>query len=177
MLPTAPRRGCLSGSDLGPPRGAGRRVSSSAPGERPSEPSRRAAPCETDLHSLVGGLGRAVSASPWEQSRGLGIVVDFPRGDVCHPSPTPARVLRGAFALQPRGLAVLCPIDIKSVARTRRPTHWRVTQLSHNTDNATHNTADRDQCAASDIGVSKTCLFTVCALRPRDKKNCAQCAR
>ena len=54
-------------------------------------------------------------------------------------------------------------IDIKSAATTRRPTHWRITQLAHNTANAAHNTADRNQCAASDIGVSKDCLFSALA--------------
>ena len=176
MLPTAPRRGCLSGSDLGPPRGAGRRVSSSPPGGGRSEPVQRAAPCETAAYSLICGR---VARSALSKAAGSGFVVASIF--LLLTSIIPRRHLQGfcvvPFALQPRGLGGLCSIDIESVARTRRPTHWRVTQLAHNTANAAHNTADRDQCAASDIGVSKTCLFTVCALRPRDKKNCAQCAR
>ena len=63
MLPTAPRRGCLAPSGRGLWRGAGRRVASSPPGGVRFESVPRAASCVTDLHSLVCGLGRAVSAS------------------------------------------------------------------------------------------------------------------
>ena len=162
MLPTAPRRGCLAPSGRGLWRGAGRRVASSAPGGARCEPVQRAAPCEADLHSLLCGLGRAVSAS---QSGGIRDCrsVDFPHEDVGHTSPTPASVLRGVFCTCPaRGLAVRLTYRVRA-RRTRRPTHWRITQLAHNTANAAHNTADRNQCAASDIGVSKDCLFSALA--------------
>ena len=95
MLPTAPRRGCLAPSGRGLWRGAGRRVSSSAPGGGRSEPVQRAAPCVTDLHSLICGLGRAVSASAKPRARDCRSV-DFPCEDACHPSPAVAE-LRGAL--------------------------------------------------------------------------------
>ena len=69
MPSTAPRRGCLAPSGRGLWRGAGRRVSSPPPGGARCEPVQRAAPCETDLHSLICGLGRAVSASAKPRAR------------------------------------------------------------------------------------------------------------
>ena len=162
MPSTAPRRGCLATSGRGLWRGAGRRVSSLAPGGGRSESVQRAAPCETAAYSLVCGLGRAVSASakPRAQDRRSAIF----RAKTSVIPRRPLAELAWCFLHLPQleALAVRA-IDIKSAATTRRPTHWRITQLAHNTANAAHNTADRNQCAASDIGVSKDCLFSALA--------------
>ena len=155
MLPTAPRRGCLAPSCRGLWRGAGRRVSSSAPGGARFEPVRRAAPCETAAHALVCGLGRAVSAS---QSGGIRDCrsVDFPHEDVGHTSPTPASVLRGVFCTCPaRGLAVRLTYRVRA-RRTRRDTHWCVTELGNILPTLRTILLNRNQCAAGDIGSSKT---------------------
>ena len=129
MLPTAPRRGCLSGSDLGAAGGAGRRVSSSAPGERRSgtlEGLPRARRPRTPLYAAW--VARSVSASAKPRAQNCRSA-DFPREDVCHPSPTPARVLRGAFCTPASRAWRSVRLTLRVSRRTRRPTHWRVTQL------------------------------------------------
>ena len=81
--------------------------------------------------------------------------VDFPRQDVWHPSPTPARVLRGYFGPYSLPLHLAAVIDIQS--RTNATSLSLVRhRAGKNTANAAHNTAERNQCAASDIGVSQT---------------------
>ena len=162
MLPTAPRRGCLAPSGRGLWRGAGRRVASSPPGGVRSESVPRAAPCETAAHALVCGLGRALGASAKPRARDCRSAIFRVKTSVI-----PRRHLPG-FCVGVLALTACLPLHLGGVLidiQSANPTSYSLVRhrAGKHTANAAHNTADRNQCAASDIGVSKDCLFSALA--------------